>query len=188
MKEEYVIYQSKIKQIGLSLLGLLMVVVCLFVLLAGVTETRYLMIGIGIIGSLFFGACEIFILKQVFIGKKLVVLTKQGFYDYSSALATKDRLIPWDNIKQIENKSMTGQTFVSVYLKKPDSVLSQLSTLQKKAINANAAMGFGEININLQSAKNCTCDDLLSRMNQYLDPSTTGELSANNQASSNQLL
>ncbi|MGG5330906.1 STM3941 family protein [Enterococcus sp. AZ163] len=185
MKEEYIVYQSKIKQIGLSFLGLLMVTVCLFVLLAGVVETQYLMIGIGLIGGLFFGACEIFILKQVFVGKKLVVLTSEGFYDYSSALATKDRLIPWSGIEKIENKSMAGQTFVSAYLKEPDPILSQLSTFQKKAISANVAMGFGEINVNLQSAKNCTNDDLLSRMNRYLDPSPAREFAETNQVSSN---
>lgn len=171
MEKEFVVYQSKSKQIGLSVLGMLMVLASLFIFIAGIAETQYILMAIGIVGFLFFGACELFIVRQVFLGKKLIVLTNEGFYDYSSALATKDRLILWEEIDQIENKSMANQSFVSVYLKEPEPFLSGLSSLQKKAIAANVKMGFGEINLTLQSAKSCSADQLISKMNHFMNES-----------------
>ncbi|MDU5511628.1 STM3941 family protein [Enterococcus gilvus] len=169
MEKEFVVYQSKSKQIGLALLGILMVLASFFILIAGIVETQYVLMAVGIIGFLFFGACELFIIKQVFLGKKLVVLTDAGFYDYSSALATKDKLILWKEIDKIENKSMVNQSFVSVYLKEPEQFLSGLSSLQRKAIAANVKMGFGEINITLQSAKKCNDAQLIAKMNHFMD-------------------
>ncbi|MGX2945856.1 STM3941 family protein [Enterococcus alishanensis] len=169
MKNEYVVYQSKVKQIGLSLLGILMVFMSFFILIIGIMEARYLFMGIGIVGFLFFGACEIYIVRQVFLGKKLVVLTKMGFYDYSSALATKDIMISWELVDRIEKKSMVNQSFVSVYLKDPEKVLSKLSSMQRKAIAANVKLGFGEVNITLQSAKQCTDEQLIEKMNSFVE-------------------
>lgn len=75
----------------------------------------------------------------------------------------------WEEIDKIENKSIVNQSFVSVYLKEPEQVLSGLSSLQRKTIAANVKMGFGEINITLQSAKSCTDDQLISKMNSFIE-------------------
>ncbi|MHC5229143.1 STM3941 family protein [Enterococcus sp. LJL99] len=163
-EEVFVVYQSKFKQIGLVLLGILMVLASFIPLFAG----NSLFIIIGIIGIGFFGSCEFYLIKQLIHGKKIVCLTTKGFYDYSSAMATKDLCILWDEVSEIEIKSMVNQSFVSVYLKDPDKVLANITGLQRKAIQANVKMGFGEINITLQSAKKCTNDELLVKMNQFL--------------------
>ncbi|MBS7578347.1 MULTISPECIES: STM3941 family protein [unclassified Enterococcus] len=167
MANEFVVYQSKLKQVGLSFLGFIMVFMSLLVCLGGLLEHKYLLIIIGLVGFIFFGMCEAFIVKQVFKGKKLVILNSKGFFDYSSALATKDMLIPWSSIYKIENKSMINQQFVSIYLRDSESFLQKLSSLQKKAIQANIKMGFGEINITLQSSKKCTNEQLIEKMNQF---------------------
>ncbi|GAB2021526.1 hypothetical protein RyT2_06000 [Pseudolactococcus yaeyamensis] len=93
-----------------------------------------------------------------------MVLTPEGFYDYSSALATKDKIIPWEWVEKIQEQQMVGQRLVSIYLIVPVAFLSQLSAFQRKAIQANVKLGFGEINITLQSAKSCTNSDLITKM------------------------
>lgn len=168
MGTDYVVYQSKWKQLGLSLVGVLMTLAGLFVLVGGLTERQYVAALVGLIGLLFFGFCTVVIIRQLFVGKQLVVLTDEGFFDYTSATATKDLLIPWDQIEKIENKSLAQQTFVSVYLRDSEELFSGLSTFQKKAIAANKRMGFGDININLQNAKQCTDAQLIVRMDTYL--------------------
>lgn len=168
MGTEYVVYQSKWKQFGLSLVGVLMTLAGLFVLVGGLTERQYVDALVGLVGLLFFGFCTVVIIRQLFVGKQLVVLTDEGFFDYTSATATRDLLIPWDQIEKIENKSLAGQTFVSIYLRDPEELFSGLSTFQKKAIAANKRMGFGDININLQNAKQCTDAQLIVRMDAYL--------------------
>lgn len=168
MGTDYVVYQSKWKQLGLSLVGVLMTLAGLFVLVGGLTERQYVAALVGLVGLLFFGFCTVVIIRQLFVGKQLVVLTDDGFFDYTSATATKDLLIPWDQIEKIENKSLAQQTFVSVYLRDSEELFSGLSTFQKKAIAANKRMGFGDININLQNAKQCTDAQLIVRMDAYL--------------------
>ena len=56
-----------------------------------------------------------------------------------------------------------------MYLKEPEQFLANVSTLQRKAIAANVKMGFGEINISLQSAKKCTNDQLIAKMNRFIE-------------------
>lgn len=169
MEKELIIYQRKSKQIGLSLLGLMMVLASLLSLFLTLSEKRYLIALIGLTGLVFFGFCEIFIIKQIFTGKEIVVLTSEGFFDYSSALATKKMLIRWSDVYKIENKSMLNQQFVSVYLKDSEAFLAKLSNIQRRAIQANLKLGFGEINITLQTAKNCTNPQLIEKMNAYIN-------------------
>ena len=44
--------------------------------------------------------------------------------------------------------------------------------MSKKLIAANVKMGFGEISINLNSAKKCTVNKLIAKMNRYKALST----------------
>ena len=164
MEEIFVVYQSKMKQVGLVFLGMMMVLASLIILFIG----KPLFTVFGIIGLLFFGYAEYYLIKQLIVGKKLVVLTEAGFYDYSSALATKEMLISWEEVSHVEETEMVNQTFVSVYLKHPEQLLVNLSKVQKTGIKANVKMGFGEINMTLQSAKRCTNKELIEAMLPYV--------------------
>jgi hypothetical protein len=166
--EKFVVYQSKLKQVGLSLLGLLMVGASFAVCAGSLAEGSFLFSMLGIIGLIFFGFCAFFLIKQVFKSKPIIILNSEGFYDYSSALSAKKLLISWKDISKIEETSMLNQEFVSVYLKQPEEFLAKLSSFQRKAVQANIRMGFGEINITLQSAKHCTNEQLCVQMNRYL--------------------
>ncbi|WP_061100555.1 STM3941 family protein [Enterococcus faecalis] len=79
MDEELIIYRSKLKQIGLSLLGFLMVVTSLAVLMGGLVDGEFLLIIIGLIGSSFFGFCEFSLIKQVFKRKPVIILNSEDF-------------------------------------------------------------------------------------------------------------
>ena len=79
MDEELIIYRSKLKQIGLSLLGFLLVVTSLAVLMGGLVDGEFLLIIIGLIGSSFFGFCEFLLIKQVFKRKPVIILNSEGF-------------------------------------------------------------------------------------------------------------
>lgn len=165
---KYIVHQSKKKQIQLTFIGFMMVLASLIVLFSGsVLEAGSVFTIIGLIGTVFFGVCEVYIIRQLVIGKALVVLTEEGFYDYSSALATKEHIVLWSHVEKIENKGIVKQSFVSVYLRDTEKLFENLSSARKKAIASNAEMGFGEINISLQSAQ-ITNEELIQKMNDYL--------------------
>lgn len=153
--------------VGLSLLGFLMVITSFAIFMGGLSDGEFLLIIIGLISLVFLGFCEFFLIKQVFKRKPIIILNTEGFYDYSSALSTKKLLIPWGDISKIEKASMINQEFVSVYLKQPEEFLDKLPQFQRKAVLVNIRMGFGEINIPLQSVKNCTSEQLSVQMNRY---------------------
>ncbi|WP_425613234.1 STM3941 family protein [Xylocopilactobacillus apis] len=88
-------------------------------------------------------------------------------------MATKNILIPWSEVNKIEEQRSVNQKLVSVYLKEPDNILSKLSSIQRKGIKANMKLGYGEINITLQNAKNCSDRQLIEQMNQFLNDEKT---------------
>lgn len=172
MENEYIVYQSRLRIVGKLLLGVFMILLFLFAFFVGVLEQQWLPLVISIIGFIFFGYFEIYIIKQLFVGRKLVVLTVEGFYDFSSVISPKNQLIPWSQVAKIEKIDFAEQEFVSVYLKNSEEILSELPTISKKLIATNVKMGFGEISINLNSAKKCTVNKLIAKMNRYKALST----------------
>lgn len=176
MKEEFVVYRSKGKQFLLIILAIMMTIVSIFLIFTRDLEidflgssSTYIITLIGIIGVILFGFASVFSVKQLFSQKPVVVLTKQGFYDYSSAMATKDRLIPWKEVSDIGVFTISGQNFISIRLKNKEDFLESLSPIARKATQANLKLGSYEINITMQSAKGVSLEELLERMFTFLE-------------------
>ncbi|MEI5995419.1 STM3941 family protein [Candidatus Enterococcus mansonii] len=172
MNKDFIVYQSKGKQLLLIFLSIIMTGGSAFLLFHRTVDLRtspYIFKIVGIVGFLFFGFCLYYFIKQFFIGKKVVVLTADGFYDYSSAIATKDLLIPWKDVVDIALFNIVGQEFISVKLKNREEFLASLSPLIRKSVQANLKLGSNEININLQNAKDVSLEELLERMLLFID-------------------
>lgn len=169
---DYIVYKSRLKQIAIVLGGGLMVAASIVVLVVGWRRGRADYLFGGAIGLLFFGFAEIFAIQMIFIGNKLLVVTNEGFYDFSSAIATKKLLIPWESIKEIKQTEVrmkgTAKPFITVFLKNPETFLAQLPAVKRAAIALNIKMGTGEINITLQSAKHRDFDGALKKMQEHL--------------------
>lgn len=183
----FIVYQSRAKQLGLAILGAIMVGVGAVLLYLGFRNpSAYYefnplsmkddsfgveFIIIGVICVLFFGMCEAYILKSLVVGKELVVLTPRGFYDRSSALAMKKLMIPWSEVVRIEKVQMQvsvrPQTFVTVGVRDTEGYLAQLPAWKRKAVQANLKLGFDVVAITLQSAKHCSYDQLVEKMRAY---------------------
>ena len=164
-----IIYQNKTKQFVLAILGFLMTLASIFVTLLGLAINQVIptILIIGILGTIFFGYCEFIILKSLFKKqKKLVVLTKEGFYDYSSIASLEDNIVLWKDVKRV---STATEYYVSVWLKDPQSTLPKLSKTQQIFIKINTKLKNGEINISVQTAKDTTNKQLSEMMNSYLE-------------------
>jgi hypothetical protein len=171
MKNEFIVYQSKGKQFLLIIAAIVMVSLSFIVIFMSRNNENgtfylfnYLYPIIGIFGVLFFGFGAIYLMKELVGGKQLVVLTQDGFYDYSSAMATKHRLIPWKDVLDIAVFSTFGQPFITVKLKNAEAFLASLSPLHRKAVQANLKLGAYEISITVQQAKGVSLNQLLEQM------------------------
>ena len=165
--KELVVYQSKGKQLKFVFLALVMVAASLFVLLMGIGSTKITFIAIGAIGTLFFGFCLLYMFKDLIVGKKLLVVNDKGFYDYSSAIASKD-FIGWEQVQELGTYSIQGQVFITVFLFDGEEFLQTLPVMKRTAVKANVKLGAGQININTQAIKGMTRDELLHEMSNFL--------------------
>lgn len=129
------IRSSRLKNINLSLLGILMIIISAFMLLAGLCGGSILYniftIFIGLFGTLFFGAATLFYIRNIFIIKPVLILENDGFYENSSILSMKNSLISWDTVKKIKNMPMMGQGMVSIFMKDQDAYLDKLPLFKR---------------------------------------------------------
>lgn len=168
--KELVVYQSKGKQLIFVFLAVIMVSVSLLVLMAGLgsQDSTLTFITIGIIATLFFGFCLLYLIKDLIFGKKIVVVNEKGFYDYSSAIASKD-FIGWERVQELGTYSIQGQVFITVFLFDGEEFLQTLPVMKRTAVRANVKLGAGHININTQALKGMTRDELLHEMSNFFE-------------------
>lgn len=129
------IRSSRLKNIILSLLGILMTIISAFMLLAGLYGGNILynifIIFIGLFGTLFLGAATLFYIRNIFIIKPVLILENDGFYENSSILSMKNSLISWDTVNKIKNMPMMGQGMVSIFMKDQDAYLDKLPLFKR---------------------------------------------------------
>ena len=176
------IRSSRLKNIILSLLGILMTSMSAFMLLSGLYGSSLhigsrlyevsilysiFIILIGLFGTLFFGATTLFYIKNIFIIKPNLILENDGFYENSSILSMKNSLISWDSVRKIKNMPMMGQGMVSIFMKDQDAYLNELPLFKRLITKMNIALGYGEITINMNQIKNLDGEELAKTMNEY---------------------
>lgn len=96
-----------------------------------------------------------------------MILNNEGFYDYSSAISTKDQLIKWTDVRDIALTSIGGKLFVSIEVENFDELLKSQNAMSKKAMRLNNKIGYKDINITMQNAKGMDANDLVIIMQDY---------------------
>lgn len=166
--DEVIVKQSNRKQILLILLGVIMVTTSIYALYTSLNRENITFIVISVIGIIFFGFCLVYMIKKLFFGDKIVVINEEGFYDFSTVMATNNQLIRWEEVKAIRITKVLGNSFVSVDLKNSKETLENQGLINKILIKINNYMGYDSININLNNAKNINSERLKELMQNYL--------------------
>ena len=112
--------------LGLTALGA-------FFLYIGIEYNTLFAILFGIFILLIFGFFTFHHMKLLFDGHDLVILNNEGFYDYSSAISTKDQLIKWTDVRNISLTSIGGKLFVSIEVENFDELLKSQNAMSKKS-------------------------------------------------------
>jgi len=121
---------------------------------------------LSIITVLFFGTGLIYLVYRLFKYKYLLIITKEGFYDYSTMSTIG--FVPWSDVKNINLYVIASQKLIGVNVKKIKKKLSSTSWYKRKFTNWNVIGGLSPITINLNSAKE-NVDDVILIMNKYWD-------------------
>ncbi|WP_029069306.1 STM3941 family protein [Jonesia quinghaiensis] len=165
MYADFELHQSAGKQIVMVISALLMTVVSGFLIL--LIDENPIMGLIGIIGAVFFGLCTVLWLRLVFGSRVGVRLTRDGFYDYTSAIATRGRLVKWQDVSSINPIIFGGQPHVSVDVHDRDTYLATLPAMSRQAVKANLRLGTAPINIVTRQAKGMNHEELATLMRSY---------------------
>lgn len=157
------IEKGKGQQIVLLCLSILLVLWCLLLLISG----ELLPIIIGLLGASFFSIAVWFFIKSLTHKKGLVRLDEHGFYDYSSAIATNDTLIPWNEVKAINLKSFLGKCYVQVLLHHPEIAKEARTSMGNMFSKGNEKLGYEGILIDTKLAKGINTEELLQLMETF---------------------
>lgn len=94
---------------------------------------------IGVIATIFFGLCLLFILKKLFDSKPGILIDQKGITDYSSA--TSIGVIEWTDIMEIRTVQIVSTKILILKTDKPDKYIEKAKNrLSKRAMQANYNM------------------------------------------------
>lgn len=127
MKDEVVIRQSFLKQLLLTVLGIIMILCNLFVVFL---RRDFFELLIGITGVLFFGTCLVFVIMRLIVPKTILTINSYGFINNSAAVSS-GKMVYWNQVEDITILSIFNQKFISVKLKNPNEFLQELTPMQK---------------------------------------------------------
>lgn len=162
-------YQSSSKILLLGLLSLAFTIAGVLMAIFGDTSASIKVILY--ICAAFFLICTIYFIRALFKSKEYVVLTENGLYDYSNAIATNDILIEWNQVDYIDLYEMSNNRFIGVHLYDPAYLDDKRSSFKAVTASANKKLGFGDVVMSTNSLKDVTPEDVLSKMNEYLNHS-----------------
>ncbi|HHX61333.1 MAG TPA: hypothetical protein GX707_11580 [Epulopiscium sp.] len=154
---EIVIKETKGKSIGLSLLGIIMVLNGIFVLYIGIRKMIIWYLVVGLVAIIFFGYALTYILIRTYkvLREKddmfLFKINDQGITDCGSKVGVG--LIKWEDIKSVKLGRMFTEKFVSIELLDEEAFFSKLPKGIQKFQKVNRRMGFAPINLSMQTAK-----------------------------------
>lgn len=126
------IKRSKTKTLKTVILCGLFVTAGIFIINASAEHAQpkaSFMVAAGVLGILFFGLAGIFALSKVFDRRAGVIFTPEGFIDHSGYAG--DRLVKWNEVKDIKTTKVVNQQFVSVLLNNPEDYIAGAKGLKK---------------------------------------------------------
>lgn len=160
-------YKSTTKVMFLGLLSLAFTIVGFYLSFSADISfyTRILLY----LASVFFLIGTVYFTVQMVKSKEYIILTEDGFYDNTSAIATKDLLIEWNQVDYIDLYEMNNNQFIGVHLLNPEYIEENRSSFKSMAASANKKLGYGDVVMSTNALKDASAADVLEKMTQYLN-------------------
>lgn len=101
-------------------------------------------------GAIFFGFSTLAWLWMFLKSRDAIVLTNDGFHDYSSAIGLGDRLISREQVSAIELGKNWNE--IAIILENPDLFYRSINSGGKKSITKlNRTVGYGDLTLTTQT-------------------------------------
>ncbi|AYA35859.1 hypothetical protein D3Y59_01625 [Hymenobacter oligotrophus] len=139
MTEDLIYYNSRWRHALLTFGGLAFVAMGVWLL---VKTDKW---GLGLVSILFFGACAAVGIWQMVDTRPRLRITDEGILDRTLGVG----LIRWTDIADAYVNAVNREHFICLHLHNEEEYVGRLSPLRRKLANANHALGFTTISINL---------------------------------------
>ena len=103
----------------------------------------------GWMSIIFFGSGVPLFIVRMFDSRPRLVIDEHGINDRTLKVGT----IPWSEITGAYVKSISGNDFICLQVRNPQIWTANLSPTRKALLNANQALGFSTLNINLSGLR-----------------------------------
>ena|SRR5438552_14958580 len=100
---------------------------------------------VGWITIVFFGACALMGVRQLFDSRLRLVIDDSGVWDRMLAVG----VIEWPDIRSAFIKTTSGHAFVCLELRDPVKYTTRLSPIVRRTVTLNRSLGFDDISLNL---------------------------------------
>lgn len=147
---EVIIKEDKKKGIKLLVLGFIMVLTSIYVLMIGLIETKPIYLIIGIISTVFFCTCFIFVIKCMLSSMPLLLVGEDGVTDRSTVSSVG--FIAWEEIQSIYVEKNFNQRYIGISVYDLNEVMKRISLLKKIVIKINLMLRYAPLSINLYTA------------------------------------
>lgn len=149
--EEIMIWEQRNKVVRQAAFSALLLIVSLYVVYGGASNSDFIYVLIGIVGSVMFGASLIFVVRGLFVRRPLITIGAQGITD-SSAL-TSIGLVRWEEIESVVLVKRFRQTFIDIRVNNEDQVISRLPKLRQLLLKLNFGAKQALVSIPLGTAE-----------------------------------
>ncbi len=94
---------------------------------------------------MFFGACTLMGVRQLFDNRPRLVIDDSGVWDRTLEVG----VIEWPDIRGAFIKTMSGHAFVCLELRDPVKYTSRLSPIVRRTVSLNQSLGFTDLSLNV---------------------------------------
>lgn len=147
---EVIIKENKKKVIPYIILGSIMLIASIFVIFIGVIESKIVNIIIGIIGTILFGMCFIFIVKTTFKSNAILIIGENGITDMSTLCSVG--FISWEEIKSVYITKRFSVKFIAVEVHEVNKLINRIALWKQVAMKLNLMIKYPPVTIVLNTA------------------------------------
>lgn len=164
--ENIVIEEKQSKILRLNLIGMLMTVLCIIILVMGITWNQFFYGLIGVVGVIFFGICTIYSFGRTFKPKALMTITVDGIED--SSTAGSPGFISFGEIKSFEIVNIFGQRMIGVNPKEVERFVQKLPPIKQKSARSNLRMKLPPVALRVDTARDMSIEDIMTLLEKRL--------------------
>ncbi|WP_099202968.1 STM3941 family protein [Miniphocaeibacter massiliensis] len=157
------IYESKMKNVGVLFLALLLVVASIYL---GIYRnkidifTPLISIIFSVVGTVVFIVAIVYSVKNLFKREPVLIFNKDGYYNKYQSYSEKYPFICWKDVKDISMGEVASTKLICIEIENEEEYVESMDKNVRFGAKTNIKMGFPAITLSAKTLKGVQIDDL----------------------------